>query len=792
MNLTALMRTKRLFFDGGTGTLLQAQGLPSGTPPEAWNFTHPEKVTALHKAYLEAGCHIIKTNTFGINSLKYPDYREQIAAAFACAKAAVSGREDVFVAYDLGPTGRLLSPLGDLGFEEAVGIFARNVREAVRHGASLILIETMTDSYETKAAVLAAKENCDLPVFVTCAYGEDGKLMSGATPEVMVAMLEGLGVDALGLNCSFGPEQAVALLPRFAACASVPLIVNPNASLPEMLPDGTCRYDMTPQAFAACGKKLAEEGAALLGGCCGTTPAHIRALISVTADIPLPTTTPKQTTTVTSGCAMVTLDGDPKLIGERINPTGKPRVKEALRCDDMDYLIEEGIRQADAGAHILDVNVGLPGIDEPRMLQKAVAALQAAVRLPLQLDSSDPQALAQAMRIYNGKPMVNSVCGKQESMHSIFPLLRKYGGVAVALAMDEDGIPPSAEGRVAIIRRILDCAATYGIRPTDIVADPLTLAVSSDPNSAAVTLEAVRQLHEMGVRTVLGVSNVSFGLPAREKVNAAFWSAALASGLDAAIINVLSRPMMDAYYAYRVLHRLDPACADYIRYASEKAETGKNPPQNAAFSLRQAVFRGLKGEAVRLARAALQTTRPLSVLSEEIIPALNDAGRDFGEQRIFLPQLLLCAEAAMAAFDTLKRSMPATAAQTDKAVVLATVQGDIHDIGKNIVKTLLESYGFVVYDLGRDVPPAQVLDCVLAHGCKLVGLSALMTTTLPAMAETVALLHREAPGTRVIVGGAVLTQEYADSIGADFYAATAVDTANYVQAFYADSPDAAE
>ena len=771
---------KRLYFDGGTGTVLQAMGLPAGTPPELWNLTHPEKITALHTAYLDAGANIIKTNTFGINRNKYENFEELIRAAVDCAKKAVCGRKDAYVAFDVGPTGRLLEPLGDLPFEEAVALFAANMKLAQELGTDLILIETMNDSYETKAAVLAAKENTDLPVFVTNVYDGSGKLMTGADPTAMVAMLEGLGVDALGINCSLGPDQMEPLVEQLAAASSLPIIVNPNAGLPEVR-EGKTVFPVAPQEFAEAMERLVRKGGCLPGGCCGTTPDHIRAMRERLEGLPYLPPQKKQHTVVSSYTHAVEISRDPILIGERINPTGKPKLKEALRTGDLNYLLNEGIRQAEAGVQILDVNVGLPELDEQRVMMETVAALQAVTDLPLQLDSNNPAVLAAAMRIYNGKPLINSVNGKPESMDAVFPLVQRYGGAVIALTMDQNGIPATAEERVEIARTIARRAADYGIPKTELIIDPLALAVSSDPHAAAVTLESLRLLRAEGFYTSLGVSNVSFGLPARQKINAAFFACALENGLSCAIMNPFTESMMDTWHAFRALRGLDAACENYIRYAD--AAEPKTAPEPQEPTLYHTIVKGIKKEAAKAARRALQTTPPLEVINGQIIPALNEIGDAFEKNKVYLPQLLMSAEAANAAFEPVKEQLP-PADGAGKRIVLATVKGDIHDIGKNILRVLLESYGYTVYDLGRDVPPQQVLEAVRRHNCKLVGLSALMTTTVPAMAETIELLKKEAPDTFVMVGGAVLTPEYAAMIHADAYGKDAMDAVRIAEEYY--------
>lgn len=781
-SIIELIHEKRVYFDGGTGTVLQSMGLPAGRSPELWNIEQPEKIIALHQAYLNAGCNIIKSNTFGLNRDKFANYQELIRAGLACARKAVDGRKEAYVAFDMGPTGRLLEPLGDMSFEEAVAVFADNVRVAAECGADLILIETMNDSYETKAAVLAAKENSNLPVFVTNVYDASGKLMTGADPAAMIAMLEGLHVDALGMNCSLGPDMMLSIIEEFRQYASVPVIVNPNAGLPEVR-DGQTVYNIGADEFSDYMVKLAEGGASILGGCCGTTPEFIAKTIEKTCSLPYAYPDEKNDTLTSSYTHAVMIDRDPILIGERINPTGKPKLKEALRSGDMNYVLNEAIRQAEAGAHVLDVNAGLPEIDETETMVRCVAAIQSVTDLPLQIDSTKPDTLRAALRMYNGKPLVNSVNGTEESMNAVLPIVQQYGGVLIALTIDESGIPDTAAERVEIARRIIARAADYGIKKKDIIVDPLALTISSNPESAAVTLETVRLLTELGVKTSLGISNISFGLPQRELITATFYANALQCGLNCAIMNPFSRAMMNTYYTFRALHQLDTGCADYIRYASSQ-EPAEAASALSEETLHTAVVKGLKEAAVRQAAALLQNTDPLQVINGHIVPALNEIGEAFEQKKAYLPQLLMSAEAASAAFEEVKKKIPSDKTDTGKAIVLATVKGDIHDIGKNIVRVLMESYGFTVYDLGRDVPPETVLAAVQEHRCRLVGLSALMTTTVPAMAETIELLKQNDPSVTVMVGGAVLNQEYADMIGADFYGADAMDSVRFAERYY--------
>ena len=791
MNFKAFLNENIVRLDGGMGTLLQEQGLGAGEAPERWNLTHPDAITAIHRAYYEAGSHVVSTNTFGANPLKFSEEELEaiVAAAVANARAAQVGIDHpTYVALDIGPSGKLLSPLGDLDFEDAVAAFAAVVKLGVKYGVDAILIETFNDCYETKAAILAAKENSDLPVLVSNAYGADGKLMTGATPAAMVALAEGLGVDAIGANCSLGPRQLVGVMKELLANASIPVLLKPNAGLPRV-EDGKTVFDVSPADFADAVTALVKDGVRVVGGCCGTTPAYIRALTEgVKALTPAPLTD-KGLTVISSYTHAVDFQNAPLLIGERINPTGKKRFKQALIEGDMDYIVNEGIAQQEKGVHVLDVNVGLPDIDEAALLCEAVQRLQAVIDLPLQIDTANPTAMETALRRYNGKALVNSVNGKQESMEAVFPLVKKYGGTVIALTLDEEGIPTTAEGRVAIARRIVDTAAQYGIDRKDIVFDTLTMTVSADPNAANVTLTALKRIREeLGCHTSLGVSNISFGLPCREVLTGTFFLMALEAGLSAAIMNPHSADMMKVYYAHRALTNKDDNCADYIAASATFPTTTVGTvaatvaKEEYASPLQRAICKGLASEAATLTTEALAHTPPLTVVNEEIIPALNQVGEGFEKKTVYLPQLLMAAEAAGAAFEQVKAVMTQGEPAPKKGTfVLATVEGDIHDIGKNIVKLLMENYGYEVIDLGRDVPPDTVVEATIAHKATLVGLSALMTTTVPAMEATIRLLRENCPDCKVIVGGAVLTEEYAQKIGADHYAADAMAAVRYAE-----------
>ena len=784
------LKQHMLYLDGGMGSLLQQRGLRAGEAPEGWNLTHPDAVREIHRAYFDAGSHVVSANTFGANALRYaPDELERIVAAaldnVRAAREASRAAQEKFVALDIGPTGRLLRPFGDFDFEDAVRAFAAAVRLGVKHGAELILIETMNDSYETKAALLAAKENSDLPVFVSNAYGADGKLMTGATPAAMVAMLEGLHADAIGANCSFGPRQLSGVVEALLACASVPVLFMPNAGLPRSV-NGRTVYDVGPEDFAQEVAALVARGVRVAGGCCGTTPAHIEALVRRCGGLDPAPATHKKTACISSYTHAVCFGGAPVLIGERINPTGKKRFQQALRERDIGYVLQEGIRQQEAGAHVLDVNVGLPDVDEPALLCDVVCELQAVVDLPLQIDTSNPVAMEAALRRYNGKALLNSVNGKRESLHSVLPLARKYGALVVALTLDEDGIPATADGRVRIAEKILRAATAYGLGPEDLLFDPLAMTVSADPGAALVTLEAVRRIaSELGCHTSLGISNISFGLPARDAVNATFFACALENGLSAAILNPHSADMRRVYYAFRALHGQDADCADYIAFAAgEPARPAAGTvAKETETTLRRAIEKGLRERAGELTQALLRETEPLELVKGEIIPALDVVGQGFERGTVYLPQLLMSAEAAKSAFERIRVALSAqrTPGAARCRVVLATVHGDIHDIGKNIVKLLLENYGFAVTDLGRDVPPERVVEEVVRLRAPLLGLSALMTTTVPAMEETIRRVRAAAPWCRIVVGGAVLNEGYAARIGADRYAADAMETVRYAE-----------
>ena len=776
-------RRRFIMLDGAMGTQLQLRGLTTEQKPELAAFIMPDVLTAVHRDYARAGADILLANTFGANprKLKGTGYTVQqvIEASIACARTAAQ-ETGALVALDIGPIGELLAPAGTLPFEDACAQFAEMVRAGAAAGADLVFLETMTDLYELKAAILAAKENCDLPVFTSMSFEARGRTFTGCTVESYGITAAGLGADAVGINCSLGPKEILPFAQRLCRVvpAGMPVFVKPNAGLPNL--DGS--YDITPAEFAAEMAAYLPTGISMLGGCCGSEPESIRLLKELTQDKTPAAKTPIVRSRLCTPVRCVEVNGI-TVVGERINPTGKKLMKAALREKDINYLIKEGIAQKDKGAHILDVNVGLPEIDEPAMMQQALFALQGVLDLPLQIDTSDVEAMEVGLRHYNGKAMLNSVNGKQESMHAVFPLVKKYGAVVVCLCLDESGIPPTAEGRIAIAKKIIATAAEYGIPKHQLVFDALVMTVSTDKRNAIETLKAVRVLrHELGVATTLGVSNISFGLPKREMINTAFFTLALEAGLSAGIMNPLSDAMMNAYYSYNALAGLDDNCQDYI---ASVTETAAATPAGTTVDLKTAIIKGMRKEAGQCAAGLLEEQDSLQIINEHIIPALDVVGDGFEKNKVFLPQLLMSADAAKSAFDVIKEKLRTTGQQkkSPHKIVLATVHGDIHDIGKNIVKVLLENYGFDVLDLGKDVPEETVLQAVQDNNATLVGLSALMTTTVPAMERTIALVHKNTQA-KVIVGGAVLTRSYAEMIHADHYAKDAMETVRLAKAHF--------
>jgi len=789
-----------LFFDGAMGTQLQAAGLKTGEIPDTWNITHADIIQDVHRRYLAAGSNIITTNTFGSNShnLAGTGYTAEniISRAVANAKTAAASfkSKKSFIALDIGPTGKLLKPLGDLHFEEAYKLFSEMINAGVKEGVDIILFETFSDAYELKAAVLAAKENCGLPVIASVTLDKNGKMLTGGNVDVVVALLEGLGVDVIGINCGFGIEQLETYIAQALRLSSTPILFMPNAGLP-FHSEGIEKYSISPEEFAGIMRKNAESGVWLLGGCCGTTPEHIEKLVkNCSGVIPLPVTR-KNLTVASSYSKTVEFGTKPVIIGERINPTGKPKLKQALKDGDYDFILREGITQVENGADILDVNTGIPEIDEETVLTALLEQLQSVIDTPLQIDTANISAMARAMRVYNGKPVINSVNGKAETMNAVFPLVKRYGGIVVALTLDENGIPETAQGRIDIAKNILKRAQEYGIGKEAFLFDPLTMAVSAGQDSGRITLECVRRLkEELGVKTSLGVSNISFGLPNRSILNAAFLSLALNAGLNAAILNPNESSMIHEIDSFikreavsyneitDALLGKDEQFARYIDIYGGKQNSGavKNN-ETDGLSLGEAVLKGLKQQAALCAQFGMELHKPLDLIERELIPALNTAGQRFERGTIYLPQLLMCAEAAKSAFRILRAAMGGTADDTAGVIVAATVEGDVHDIGKNIVCALLENYRFHVIDLGKDVPPHSIVEAVKKHNAKLAGLSALMTTTVVNMEKTIKALREAVPDCKIMCGGAVLTKEYAEHIGADRYVKDAMASVRYAQ-----------
>lgn len=846
VNLKSLLGKQVLFFDGGTGSVLQAQGLQPGELPEIWNITNSEKIINLHYEYFNAGANIVKTNTFGANTFKFPlqkNLTQQNSKQYSLEQIVKNAIDNAnkakdkienensefsnnphFIALDIGPCGKLLEPLGDLSFENAVTLFSHTIEIGLQNNVDLILIETMNDLYETKAAIIAAKEmkekyNCpDIPIFASTVYDENGLSLTGSNSEIMATVLQSLGIDALGTNCSLGPLQIKKIIPSIVRSSNIPVIANPNAGLP-ISENGKTIYNVTPELFAQTVASFIEDGVSILGGCCGTTPTHIKLLVQEAKKYQLPKLQIKNTSSICSASKIVHIGfpHKPLLIGERINPTGKKRFKQALRENDIQYIIQEGITQQEKGAQSLDVNVGLPEIDETQMLVTVIKQLQTVTDLPLQIDTSNTEAIEKALRIYNGKALINSVNGKQECMESIFPLIKKYGGTVVALTLDENGIPSTAEGRIEIAKKIYTTAKKYGIEKEDIIIDPLAMAISSDQNAAVETLKTIKIIHEeLSGNTILGVSNISFGLPQRELITSTFFTMAMQNGLSCAIMNPNSLEMMKAYNCFCTLNSMDNQCQNYIDFA-QKYETqlqnistttsinhnsnlqnatnissSANSSIDNSFTnpdtLQYAIIKGLKEKASALTKELLNEKDSLTIINDYLIPALDFVGKGFESKKLYLPQLLMSAEAAKSGFTEIKEflSKSGQVENIKGEIILATVKGDIHDIGKNIVKVLLENYSFHVYDLGKDVPPETIVELCVNKKIKLVGLSALMTTTVPAMEQTITLLRQKAPWCKICVGGAVLTQEYVNMIGADFYGKDAMESVKYAQQVFSE------
>lgn len=771
------LKKEILVFDGAMGTQLQEAGLKAGDIPECLNITHPELIQSIHQKYLNAGADFITTNTFGANALKMKNVnyslKEIIEAAINNAKAAqknANRQHNSYIALDIGPIGQLLEPMGTLSFDQAYEIIKEQVLLA-KDKVDLVLLETMTDIYEVKAGILAVKENSNLPVFVTMTYETNQRTLSGCDPITMVNILEGLNVDALGVNCSLGPVELTPIINEILKTASIPVILQPNAGLPCLVAGKTC-YNMDSDTFVFESIKHVKNGVSIIGGCCGTTPEFIAKLKKALPAQPN-ITTPIKATRVSSGSKTVEFGHHVVVCGERLNPTGKKKLKEALKQERYDELVIEAIKQDQANAHVLDVNVGLPGIDEVTTMKHVIKLLQEVISLPLQIDSSNVNAIEQACRYYNGKPLINSVNGKMETMEAIFPIVKKYGGVVIGLTLDENGIPPKAEDRLKIAKKIIDTATKYGISKENIIIDCLVLTVSAQQKEVMETIKAVRMVkEELGVHTVLGVSNVSFGLPNRPLLNKTFLTMAMAAGLDLPIINPLDKELMNAIDAFNVLYNYDQDATVYIQHQSNQVTTSiKNTTD---FTLEDIIIRGLKDEVKAATKKQLETKDGLEIINNILIPALDTVGKQYEDNTIFLPQLIQAAETSKIAFGVIKDTFKETAA-TKGPIIMATVHGDIHDIGKNIVKVVLESYGYKIIDLGKDVPPETVVDAFYQHHPKAIGLSALMTTTVASMEKTIAMLKKIDNMCPIFVGGAVLTADYAKEINADYYSKDAMD-----------------
>jgi len=783
MNFKEYLKENIVIFDGAMGTMLQKKGLKLGEIPETLNITQKDKLIAIHKEYLESGANVITTNTFGANEIKLLktgySVEEVIDAAITLAKEAKDSMKEksVFVALDIGPIGELVEPMGNLSFDYAYDIFKRQILQGVKSGADLILIETMTDLYELKAAVLAAKENSNLPVVATMSFEKDHRTFTGCLPSSMAITLEGLGVDGLGINCSLGPKEIYPIVEDLLKWTDVPILVQANAGLPVVRNGETC-YDVKEEEFSSVVEKIVKLGVRMVGGCCGTTPSYIGAIKEKIKHISPVRVLKKNISVLCSPSKTVVIDGV-KVIGERINPTGKKLFKEALRNNDIDYILQEGLAQVEAGAHILDVNVGLPEINEPEMMVKVIKKLQGVTNTPLQIDSSDINAIEAGLRYYNGKAIVNSVNGEDKVLDKILPLVKKYGAAVVGLTLDERGIPDNAHDRFKIAEKIVNKAISYGIKKEDVYIDTLTLTCSAQQKDVVETIKTLELVkNNLGVKTVLGVSNISFGMPKREIINETFLAIALSAGLDLPIINPKDKSMMDKISAFNVLYNYDVGSKDFIaKYSSEKSSakfSGTNDINTKnQLSLIEIVVKGLKENAATTVRELIKTKDELQIVNEYLIPALDIVGEDYEKGNIFLPQLIQSAETVKSAFDVLKESLKKkeSIGIANGKIILATVKGDIHDIGKNIVKVILENYNYEIIDLGKDVSVEKVVEEARKYDEPLmVGLSALMTTTMKSMEETIKELRENNIKCKVVVGGAVLTEDYAEKIGADYYA----------------------
>ncbi|WP_180963981.1 homocysteine S-methyltransferase family protein [Haloimpatiens massiliensis] len=779
-----------LFFDGAMGTMLQKSGLLAGEIPETYNMLQPNKIIEIHQKYIKAGANIITANTFGANEYKLKGtnftVEEIVESGVNIAKKAGNGK---YVALDVGPIGQLLEPMGILCFEEAYNIFKRQIVAGYKAGCNLILIETMTDVYEAKAAVLAAKENTDLPILCTMTFGEDGRTLSGTDPLTMVTILESLGVDALGVNCSFGPKEIKEIIREICKYAHLPIMVQPNAGLPQ-IQDGKLVYSLGPEEFAINMKDIAQMGASILGGCCGTDERYIEETVKLIKGMKVVKTDGPKITTLCSSSKTIIIDEGAKVASDRINPTGKKDFKEALENEDVDFLLNQVVKQKDSGVDFIDINLGLPGIDEKGVMVKAIKEIQAIINTPLQIDSSDSKVIEASVRVYNGKPIINSVNGRKEIMEKIFPIVKKYGACVIGLTLDENGVPSTAEERFAIAKRIVNKAQEYGIPKENILIDSLVLTVSAQQKEAIETLKTVRLVKErLGVKTLLGITNISFGLPSRGLLDRTYLSMALAMGVDAVIINPMDREAMNTVYAYRVIDGEDIGGKNYVGKIAPFKENCKLESQGQDKSLKHMIISGLKEETANATRELLNFKNSLEIIEEYLIPALDEVGKKYEEGEMFLPQLIQSAETVKSAFDIIKNNIKEQGKQEiyKGKIILATVQGDIHDIGKNIVKLLLENYGFKVIDLGKDVPVKKVVEEARIRDIKLIGLSALMTTTVKSMEETIKALKENGLDVEVFVGGAVLNPDYAKNIGANYYAKDARESVKIAQEIFKES-----
>lgn len=783
MNFNKLLENDFILLDGAMGTVLQNQGLEAGDLPELLGIEKAQEIVGIHKQYIDAGSQIIYTNTFGANSYKMKDagysLDEIIKTAVRNAKKACEGT-DTLVALDIGPIGALLEPTGKLTFEEAYNIFKEQI--IAGNEADVIVFETMTDLYEIKAGILAAKENSDLPIMCTMSFEENKRTFTGCSVSAMAITLEGLGVDAIGLNCSLGPKEVLPIVEELSKWTNLPMIVKPNAGLPNPV---TSQYDISTDDFAMYMEKFVSLGVKIYGGCCGTTPAYIKATKAMLKNKKFTPNSGFHDTAICSSINTVIIDS-PKPVGERLNPTGRKKLKEALINDDMNYVINSAVEQVNGGAIIINTNAGIPEVVEKVTLPKMVKAVQSVVEAPLMIDSTMPEVIEAAARVCNGCPIINSVNGEDKSLHSMLPIVKKYGACVVGLTLDEKGIPAKAEDRFAIAKKIMDAAISYGIPKEKVIIDCLALTISSEQETALETVKAIKMVKEqLGLKTVLGVSNISFGLPNRKLVNSNFLTMALLSGLDLPIINVNDDAMMGSIDAYNVIANIDKASVNYINKYKDVAPVS-NVPKVKSSDIAYAIENGMKNEVSEITKELLKTNDPMVIINEMLIPVLDKAGNEFETGDIFLPQLIMSATAAQSAFEVIKEEMlKNNEANINKGtVVLATVKGDVHDIGKNIVKILLENYGYKVIDLGKNVEYQAVVDAVIEHDAKLVGLSALMTSTLISMDETIQLIRKNNLDCKVVVGGAVLTPEYAKKIGADFYAKDAKDTVETAKAVY--------